>query len=670
MKRIFLFLLCLQALPLLSQDLVMETGQVSIDHNEVEVNFNNQFVDPVVIALPPSLEGNDEASVRLRHITPDGFKIYLEEPSGRDGGHKVEVVHYIVVEKGTYEFPRGIQLEAGTIAPTSQLNFQSVSFQGSFDTTPVVITQVQSAENATDFLTTRQQNSSTTGFDVKLEREESLNGTNLNAADTIGYFAITPGKGQFDDIDFEAGTFSVSSALGTFPFASNFDPGLHFVGSVGTYNNGDPVTLRWNTLDTNAVALRLKEDISIPGTGVFHPVETVNFFAINDNGGQGIYLPELVMETGQVLVDHNITTVSLQNEFVDPVVIALPPQRNGSHPVSVRLQNISSNQFQIFFEEPNGLDGIHTFEIVHYVVVEKGSHEINGVKLEAGLLPASNDFNWKTTSFTPGFSQTPILLSQLQTSNNPDEFLITRQQSASSTGFQVKMEGEENFNSSTLLNPETIGYLAISPGYGTLDGASFEANSFSADESNTTHDYVQPFPNTDYHFVSAIATTTNTEPVTMRWRRLQPDHAEVFLQEDTTLDPETAHGTETVDYFVIDTYADQGVFFWGAPTVPRIGQFDAETPEETQADHSTVALKLSEAARDFRVYPVPSNSLLHIDGVQPESVRIFDLAGKALDRELRVIAQDDSSMSIDISNWAAGVYLLKSAQGQKLFVKE
>jgi hypothetical protein len=49
----------------------------------------------------------------------------------------------------------------------------------------------------------------------------------------------------------------------------------------------------------------------------------------------------LVMETGQVTTTHATTTVTLNNTFTDPVVIALSPSNNGPHEVSMRLDNIT-----------------------------------------------------------------------------------------------------------------------------------------------------------------------------------------------------------------------------------------------------------------------------------------------------------------------------------------
>ncbi|NQX99091.1 MAG: hypothetical protein HRT73_14620, partial [Flavobacteriales bacterium] len=58
----------------------METGQVTINHTITSVTLNNSFSNPVVIALPCSNNGADEAAIRIANVTSTSFSIYIEEP--------------------------------------------------------------------------------------------------------------------------------------------------------------------------------------------------------------------------------------------------------------------------------------------------------------------------------------------------------------------------------------------------------------------------------------------------------------------------------------------------------------------------------------------------------------------------------------------------------------
>ncbi len=269
-----------------AQSLMMETGSVSIDHTVTSVSLNNTFVDPVVIALPPSYAGTDQATVRLDNITGSGFDIFLEEANGLDGTHAFETVHYVVVEKGFYIFPNGTQLEAGSVS-ASNLSFQTVSLLQNYGARPAIFTQVQTDNSNTNFLKTRQRNGSASSFQVKLERAESVNSTSPSSAETIGYFAITRGVSDLNGLNIEANSFVTDESIHTETFSGTFSAGNHMVASSATYGGANPMCLRWTSLSNTALSLFVEEDVSNDAE-VNHANETIDFFVIDDNSGNAI----------------------------------------------------------------------------------------------------------------------------------------------------------------------------------------------------------------------------------------------------------------------------------------------------------------------------------------------------------------------------------------------
>ena len=272
-----------------AQILVMETGAVSINHTTTSVSLTNTFSDPVVIARPSSFNGPHEVAIRLDNVSGTGFDIHLDEPVGRDGPHTMETIHYVVIEKGRYTFGDGTMLEAGTVS-SSNLSFQTVNLLQTYPSTPAIFTQVQTDDGPTNFLKTRQRNSTVSSFQVKLEREESLNSTSPAGSEEIGYFAISKGGGVLDGLTIEANSYSVDEVAATQFFSESFSPGLHMIASIATYNGGDPSGLRWTNLTATQVELFVDEDIS-NDSEEGHVFETVDYFAIDDNGGAGIFLP-------------------------------------------------------------------------------------------------------------------------------------------------------------------------------------------------------------------------------------------------------------------------------------------------------------------------------------------------------------------------------------------
>lgn len=260
----------------------------ALDHTTTTVNLTNAFQSPVVIARPASYNGSHEVAVRVKNVTSTSFGISLDEPLNRDGPHTTETVHYTVIEAGAYTFPDGTMLEAGTLSANG-LGWQTVSLQMGYPAVPAIFTHVQTDSFATPFLHTRQRNATTTQFQVKLERDEVRNSNAPNGPEQIGYFAIQKKTGVLDSVVFEAGSFSADEVVVNHPFTQNFAPGLHFIASVATYNGGNPVTIRRTGLTNTTVSSFLDEDTS-NDSETNHLLETVDFFAIDNNGSAGIFL--------------------------------------------------------------------------------------------------------------------------------------------------------------------------------------------------------------------------------------------------------------------------------------------------------------------------------------------------------------------------------------------
>ena len=180
-------------------------------------------------------------------------------------------------------------------------------------------------------------------------------------------------------------------------------------------------------------------------------------------------------EADTITLDHNLQTITLDRTYKDPVIFAPSVSFNGSQPASPRITNVTSNSFDIYLQEPSNMDGFHIPETLSYLVMEKGTYQLSdGTLLEVGSLDTdattnSSDRNltpWQTIEFDIDFGDTPVIFSQVQTYNESD-FVRTRQQNATSNGFQVVMEEEEikARNGEGHLN-ENIGYMAITSGSG------------------------------------------------------------------------------------------------------------------------------------------------------------------------------------------------------------
>ena len=149
--------------------------------------------------LPASFNGGHPTTIRVRNVTENSFEFQMEEWDYLDGAHTTETIGYLVMEAGVYQLQDGTRVEVGAVDVNH--NFTSVAFSQSFDTTPIVLTQIMTV-NEGSAVVTRQRNASTTGFEVKVQEEEANDGA--HASETIGYIAIEPTVGTTGEMAYEA----------------------------------------------------------------------------------------------------------------------------------------------------------------------------------------------------------------------------------------------------------------------------------------------------------------------------------------------------------------------------------------------------------------------------------------------------------------------------------
>ncbi|MFK8186436.1 MAG: SdrD B-like domain-containing protein [Phormidesmis sp.] len=257
-------------------------------------------------------------------------------------------------------------------------------------------------------------------------------------------------------------------------------------------------------------------------------------------------------EVGQISnLTHIEKTITLQKTYINPVVMVQPASSQEIDPVAVRLSNISGNQFTVALQEPSNLDGIHTTESLTYMVLEAGTWSLaNGSKLEVGTFRQRDlifQGSSETISFNHDFSETPVVLSQIQTSNGRD-FVRTRQHSATDKSVQIGMEEQENLRSSGHAE-ETIGYIAIETAENsTWNGIDYEAGRTG---NTVTHNWqTLNFETTlnQPQLLASLSTYNGLDATGIRYQNLSTGSVQLRVEEDTTLDEETTHAAENIDF--------------------------------------------------------------------------------------------------------------------------
>ena len=604
----------------------LEYGNLEVNNEWQHVNFQNPFVDPIVIVASFSLNGNDPAVPRIRNITQTGFDIRIQEWNYLDGYHSMETVGYLVMEKGSYELDNGIRIEAGTFQTDKTASFTHVNFNQEFNTPPVVITTVSSA-NGSDAVTCRIKNATTTGFDFRMQEQE--HNTQTHATELISYVAWEPGEGVIDDVTYLVAKTDnkITDDAYEVNFPKIFNNTPVFLAEMQTTNGSDPANTRWEYIDSSKVRILIDEEQSkdketahaseIVGYMTFTPSdkkadldgdgltneEELQIYSTNpelfdtdgdglsdgdeisywgslwneDSDGDGIInlldsdsdndgfsdgmevnygydpndpdslLEYPPLEYGNLEVNNEWQHVNFQNPFVDPIVIVASFSLNGNDPAVPRIRNITQTGFDIRIQEWNYLDGYHSMETVGYLVMEKGSYELdNGIRIEAGTFQTDKTASFTHVNFNQEFNTPPVVITTVSSANGSDA-VTCRIKNATTTGFDFRMQEQEH-NTQTHAT-ELISYVAWEPGEGVIDDVTYLVA--KTDNKITDDAYEVNFPkifNNTPVFLAEMQTTNGSDPANTRWEYIDSSKVRILIDEEQSKDKETAHASEIVGY--------------------------------------------------------------------------------------------------------------------------
>ncbi|GAA0239699.1 hypothetical protein GCM10009000_064080 [Halobacterium noricense] len=235
------------------------------------ITSEGSFTNPVTLMGPPSTNGGQPSHMRVRGVTNESFEYQLEEWAYLDGSHTAETAHYLFMDAGAYTMPAGMRVEVGDIQTDN--TFSRQNFFQTFTTTPVVISQAQTVNEAAPIVT-RNRHVSSTGFDVRLQ-EETAGGN--HASETVGYIAVEPGVSTLNGVPFEAGFTpdTITNNWASITFQRVYEEPV-FIANLHTYDGGDPAALRYQSLSGSAVDIRVEEEQSVD-TETGHTSEIVSY---------------------------------------------------------------------------------------------------------------------------------------------------------------------------------------------------------------------------------------------------------------------------------------------------------------------------------------------------------------------------------------------------------
>ena len=279
---------------------------------------------------------------------------------------------------------------------------------------------------------------------------------NKGASSTSSTTITVEDAPQAVGINIEVGEVEVSSNWVRVPLESTFTNPIVVAGPP-RFNNSDPCVVRIRNVDKTGFEIRLTEWNYQDGT---HPAETVSYIVLEK--GRTTLPDGSKVEAGSFTGTTRFKTVPFSGTFAKaPVVLTTIASINETDTISGRIKNIGLSGFSYYFREQEKNTNTHANETVNYIAWEPGKGTLGSLQFEAATTGNSVTSSWYTKALQSAFSQVPLVLADMQTTNDTDPSAL-RMQQVTATGFQVMVEEEKSRSTNVSHYAETVGYLAIS----------------------------------------------------------------------------------------------------------------------------------------------------------------------------------------------------------------
>ena len=279
---------------------------------------------------------------------------------------------------------------------------------------------------------------------------------NQGAQGFISTTITVQAKPQAATLNIEMGEIPVSSSWVRVPLTSTFLNPVVIAGPPGS-NDTDPCVIRLRNVDKTGFDIRLVEWNYQDGT---HQPETVTYLVMEKGR---ITLPDGTMvEAGTFTGTTSFKTVPFSAAFAKaPVVVTTVASANEADTISGRVKTIGLANFAYYFREQEKNINKHVSETVNFLAWEPGKGSLGAVQYEAATTANGVTQAWYNATFQAAFDQPPLLLADMQTTNNTDTSAL-RVQKVTGTNFQVKVEEEKSKDTEVTHPVEAVGYLALS----------------------------------------------------------------------------------------------------------------------------------------------------------------------------------------------------------------
>ena len=218
-----------------------------------------------------------------------------------------------------------------------------------------------------------------------------------------------------------------------------------------SFQGGQPAHVRVRNVGSDGFEFRIEEWMYQDGA---HYEETMGYLVM-EAGTHTLSTGHV--EAGTITANHDFSTVQFSAGFeTAPILFGQSQTFKGGQPIITRQRNVSADAAELKVQESEGMDGKHLDETMGYIAIEPGT--ANGLEVDA--TPAEVTDDWYSISFASSFSQAPVFVARMQTTNG-GQTGNERYQNLDSNGVDVRIHEERRADVEVNHWTESVGYFAI-----------------------------------------------------------------------------------------------------------------------------------------------------------------------------------------------------------------
>ena len=503
--------------------------------------FSQTFsIKPVVVSSVNT--ENETAAVvgRVADVGLQGFTYTLQEEETSIQEHAGERISCVAWEPSTGSL-NGTVFEVGRTENVVTQDFYPIVFEKYFPEVPAVFAGMQTM-NGTDPAGVRLQNRTGSGFEVRLDEEQSLNSETEHLPEMMGYMIFGSSEVN-EDVDGDGLTNDEETGIyATDPLEADTDGDGLDDGEEYLYWGEES----WDAdLDSDGLVNLLDPDAD--NDGDLDGFEIENGTDPADAASVSPAVTTVVFETGTVVADSVWQHVTYLKSYIDPVVVAGPVSYNGTDPSTVRVRNVTPQGFDIRVQEWDYLDEVHALESIGYLVMEKGKYILeDGTRICAQTFVTTGSSAPQPVDFSQAFAELPVVVACVNTEN--DDVAVTgRIHGGDLYGFDYTLQEQESDDQQHA--EETVSCIAWEPSRGEEGGVTFEIGRTETVVTEAFYSLSFMFDFVDTPVILGdMQAMEGSDPAALRVRNTTSTGFEVRVDEDRSADSEVLHAEEMVGY--------------------------------------------------------------------------------------------------------------------------